>query len=109
MDTQAGRHPVSDNPSLTVGVLTLLLHIPGSLSLKEKRGRIKPLIARIHREFNVSAAEVDHHDAWQDAVIACSAVSNDATHTRQVLQQVLRWVETNWMDVEVTSEAIEIR
>ena len=99
---------MSEASLLSVGVLTLDLRIPGSLSLKEKRGRVKPLLARIRREFNVSVAEIDHLDSWQHAVIACAAVSNDPTHTRQVLQQVLRWVETSWLDVEVANEVLEI-
>ena len=39
--------------------LSLHLHLPGCASLKEKRGRIKPLMARLRREFNLSVAEMD--------------------------------------------------
>ncbi|MBA4379619.1 MAG: DUF503 domain-containing protein, partial [Anaerolinea sp.] len=34
-----------------IGLLTLHLHLPACASLKEKRGRLKPLIHRLHREF----------------------------------------------------------
>jgi uncharacterized protein len=36
-----------------IGQLTIYLHLPGCASLKEKRGRLKPLLARLHREFNL--------------------------------------------------------
>ncbi|MCL6548587.1 MAG: DUF503 family protein [Alicyclobacillus sp.] len=44
---------------MTVGVCTISLSIPGVRSLKEKRGVIKPLVAHIRKEFNVSVAEVE--------------------------------------------------
>jgi len=41
-----------------IGTLTFHLHLPGCASLKEKRSRLKPLLARLHRQFNVSTAEM---------------------------------------------------
>ena len=93
---------------MSLGLLTIHLQIPGCTSLKEKRGRLKPLLARLHREFNVSVAEVDHQDAWQDALIACAVVSNDSAHTQRSLQQVVHWIETNWLDLEVLDDQIEL-
>ena len=45
-----------------IGILTLHLQLPGCASLKEKRGRLKPLLARLHRKFNIPAAEMDLRD-----------------------------------------------
>jgi uncharacterized protein len=93
---------------MPIGVLILHIQIPGCTSLKEKRSRLKPLIARLHREFNISVAEVDHLDAWKQAVIACALVSNDHDHIQRVLQHIVHWVESNWPDVSVSSNEIEI-
>ncbi len=93
---------------MTLGLLTLHLLIPGCTSLKEKRRRLKPLLARLHREFNISVAEMDHLDAWQEAVIACALVSNDHGFTQRALQTIPHWVESNWPDVEVLQNQIEI-
>ena len=93
---------------MPLGILTLHIHIPGCSSLKEKRSRMKPLLARLHKEFNVSAAEVDHLDVWQDALIACAVVSNDYKHTQRVLQKIANWVDDTWRDVDVVSEQIEL-
>lgn len=93
---------------MNVGILTLHIHLPGCGSLKEKRSRLKPLLARLHKEFNVSAAEVGHQDVWQDSVIACAVVSNDHKHTQRVLQKVAKWVDSSWPDVDVVSEEIEL-
>jgi uncharacterized protein YlxP (DUF503 family) len=93
---------------MSVGLLTLHLQIPGCASLKEKRSRLKPLLARLHREFNISVAEVDRNDAWKEAVIACALVSNDHGHTQRALQEVTRWIEGNWPDLLVATEELEI-
>ena len=91
-----------------IGVLSIHLHIPACASLKEKRGRIKPLIARLHREFNVSAAEIGLHDKWQEAVIACAMIGNERGHLESALQSVAKWVEGHWTDGDVIEEKIEI-
>ncbi len=91
-----------------IGLLTLHLDIPGCCSLKEKRGRLKPLLARLHRQFNISAAEMDLQDKWQSAVIACGMVGNDGAYLQKSLQSVARWIETNWLDITVVEDHIEI-
>jgi uncharacterized protein YlxP (DUF503 family) len=91
-----------------VAALFIRLHLPGCASLKEKRGRIKPLLARLGREFNVSVAEMDHQDAWQEAVIACAMVGNGRAHLESALQTVARWVEGNWPDGDVIETKIEV-
>jgi uncharacterized protein YlxP (DUF503 family) len=91
-----------------LGLLTLHLHLPACSSLKEKRGRLKPLLARLHREFNVSAAEMGLQDKWTEAVIACAMLGNDAAHLQSALETVRRWVESHWPDGDVLDTKIEI-
>jgi len=94
--------------SLSLGLLTLHFHIPGCSSLKEKRGRLKPLIARLQREFNVSAAEIDHQDTWQNATIACVMVSNNKGFTQKSLHEVVNWIENSWFDLDLIDEVVEL-
>lgn len=94
--------------TITVGILSLHIHIGACSSLKEKRGRLKPLLTRLRREFNVSVAEIGHLDVWQDAAIACSLVGNDKNHVQRSLQKITDWVERNWPDVDVIDDSIEI-
>ena len=91
-----------------IGTLTLHLHLPGCASLKEKRGRLKPLLARLHRQFNVSTAEMDLQDKWQETVIASGMVGNDAVYLRSALETVRKWVDANWPDGDVLDTKIEI-
>jgi uncharacterized protein YlxP (DUF503 family) len=91
-----------------IATLTIHLHLPACASLKEKRRRIKPLISRLHREFNVSVAEIELQDKWQEAVIACALVNSDAAQLQRSLQTVAKWVEGNWPDGDVIEQKIEI-
>jgi len=93
---------------MAIGLLTLHIIIPGCSSLKEKRGRIKPILSRLHRQFNVSVAEIEYHDIWQSTIIGCVILSNDPDFTRCSLQQVIQWVETNCPDLNIVEEKIEI-
>ncbi len=91
-----------------IATLTIHLHLPTCASLKEKRGRIKPLIARLHREFNISAAETDLQDTWQETVITCAMVGNERGHLESALQNIARWVEGNWTDGDVIEQRVEV-
>lgn len=93
---------------MSVGLLTINLHLPGCTSLKEKRRRLKPLLSRLHKEFNISVAEIDYQDSWQNALIACALISNDNGHTQRNLRKVIRWIETSWPDVTLMDDQLEI-
>lgn len=87
--------------------LVVTFSIPGCRSLKEKRSRISPLIARLRREFNLSVAEIGHQDAWQFCTLGCAVISNDANFNHQVLQKTSQFIATTWPDLEVIDEKIE--
>ncbi len=93
---------------MIVGTCLIELHLEGNGSLKGKRAVLKPLLARLHREFNVSAAEIDHHDRWQSAAIALACVANDAAHVEQVLNSAVQWIEHHRPEVQVVDWQINI-
>jgi uncharacterized protein YlxP (DUF503 family) len=93
---------------MAIGLLTLQLYLHGCESLKEKRSRLKPLLFRLHREFNISVAEVDATDIWQSAIVACAMVSNDPVHNQRSLEKVVFWIENNWPDIEIADDHIEM-
>jgi uncharacterized protein YlxP (DUF503 family) len=91
-----------------LATLSIHLHLPACSSLKEKRGRIKPLMARLRREFNISVVEMDFQDRWQEALITCAMVSNEPGHLEAALGSVAKWVKGNWPDGMVIDEKLEI-
>lgn len=93
---------------MVIGACTIELDLPGLGSLKEKRGLLKSLIARLHKEFNITAAEVDLHDAWQSTTLGVATVSTSAVHAQNLLNNIVQWLETNRPDLEVVDHYIEI-
>ena len=94
---------------MVIAACRIRLHLPGTLSLKEKRGRLKPLLARLPREFNLAAAETDLQDVWQTAEIGLVTISTDAGRVQSLLEKSVRWIERHAPDVEVVDYQIEMR
>ncbi len=93
---------------MIIGICTVELHLPGNGSLKGKRSRLKPLLSRLRREFNLAAAEVARNDAWQAAEIALVTVANDPGRVHTVLERAVRWIETNHPQVQIVDWKIEL-
>ncbi|HXF73622.1 MAG TPA: DUF503 domain-containing protein [Actinomycetota bacterium] len=83
------------------------LRIPGCGSLKEKRHVVKTLSAQIRSRYNVSVAEVDHHDLWQRTTLAVSAVAAERYHARRVLHEVERFIE-RFPSVEIIDASLSL-
>ncbi len=92
---------------LTITLFTIKLILPGCGSLKEKRGLLKPLLARLHKEFNISAAEIGLHDVWQSAWIGCVVLSNDADHNSRVLNLTLEFIQSHFPWLLISEHHIE--
>jgi uncharacterized protein YlxP (DUF503 family) len=70
---------------VVVGLRVWELHLNGCRSLKDKRRVLKSLKDRLHRRFNVSVAETNHHDRWQRAELSCCAVAGDRRQVDSIL------------------------
>ena len=93
---------------MVIGVATIELHIPINDSLKGKRSVIKPLIARLRSEYNVSVAEVDNQDSLRNAVIGVACVSSDKDYAHGLLMKVVESVEHWRIDAELVDYEIEL-
>jgi uncharacterized protein YlxP (DUF503 family) len=93
---------------MVIGACTVELELPPVTSLKDKRSILKPLLARLHQTFNLAAAEVDLHDRWGYAVLGLSAVSTNASHAQQVLENAVDWLDRYRPDLSVVDHYIEI-
>lgn len=94
---------------MLVGACRITLHLPASQSLKDKRSTVKSVLARLHREMHVAAAEVGTLDLWQIATIGVVCVSNSVAHTDEVLAKAVRFVEHAAPDAELTDFETEVQ
>jgi uncharacterized protein YlxP (DUF503 family) len=74
---------------MVIAVVTLEFHLPSSQSLKSKRYIVKSFKERLFNKFNVSVAEIDHHDLWQRTTIAVVTVSRNKRFANSVLSKVM--------------------
>ena len=74
---------------MVVAVYTIDLIIPESHSLKDKRRVLMQLRDKITRKFNVSMAELDHHDLWQKATLGIACLANEQRYVNQILDHVM--------------------
>jgi uncharacterized protein YlxP (DUF503 family) len=72
-----------------IASLTLELRIEAAQSLKDKRQVVRSLKDRLRAAFNVSAAELDPSNLWNQATIGVVAVS----HSRDYLDGLMKNVE----------------
>ncbi|MBI4635156.1 MAG: DUF503 domain-containing protein [Candidatus Rokubacteria bacterium] len=83
------------------------LHLPDVDSLKGKRQVLKGLKERVRTRFEVSVAEVDHHDRWQRATLAVACVSHDSRHANEVVSKAIDFIEAN-VDGRIIDVSLEI-
>ncbi|MDD9945374.1 MAG: DUF503 domain-containing protein [Myxococcales bacterium] len=92
---------------MVVGVLRVVLALPGNNSLKGKRKVVRSALDRVRARFNVAAAEVEYLDDWRRASLAFAVVSNDHSHANSMLDTIAGFVSTS-VDAVVTDRALEI-
>lgn len=92
---------------MVVGVGCLTFRIHGCHSLKEKRGVVKAMVARLRNHFNASVAEVADNDIYQRAVIGVSLVGSDRRMINAKLDKLFNFAEDLGL-AEMTDTQLEI-
>jgi len=89
-------------------MLVLIIEIPGSSSLKDKRRVVSSVKERLRTKFRVSCAEVDLLDSLAFAEIGAALVSNSRNFGESVLHKALAVVEDEFgvrvYDAQIHSE-----
>ena len=73
---------------MVVGVLRLDLVLHAPLSLKEKRGQVKKIVARLRNRFPVSCAETGSHDLWQRVGLSIAMVAMTEAEVQRVFNHI---------------------
>jgi uncharacterized protein YlxP (DUF503 family) len=93
---------------MVVGVCRIVIDLPESFSLKEKRGPLRSIIGRVRSTFNAAVAEVGEQDAWQSAVLGVAVVSGDSRHANEMLSKIVAFVEENLSEGVLADYEIEL-
>lgn len=76
-------------------------------SLKGKRSLVRPIIADIRKQFQISVAEVDDTSLRRRARLGVSTVSGDRFHLEETLNKVEGFV-ANRHEIELLSSKLRI-
>ena len=89
-------------------MIQLILEIPETGSLKDKRSFVKSVLEKLKNRFHLSAAEVDLQDSLSYAQIGGAIVSNSRVFGESVLNKALKMIENETalriQDVKIHSE-----
>lgn len=93
---------------MLVGVCEYRFYLPAAHSLKEKRGLIKSLQARLANRFNAAVCEAGEQELWQRCTIGVAVVANSRLHVETMLGAITEFVEGFSPEVELLDYTQEI-
>jgi len=73
---------------MVVGVLRLDLVLHAPLSLKEKRGQVKKLVAKLRNRYPISCAETGSHELWQRTELSIAMVAMTEAEIQRVFNRI---------------------
>ncbi len=92
---------------MIVGILTIDIAFNWCKSLKDKRSSIKPLLIRLHKEFNVGVSELKHQSSHKLAGIGCVAICNTRTHIEQDFNDIVIFLNKQFPNIDILSQSTE--
>jgi len=78
---------------MTIGILRLVLFMPDSKSLKEKRMVLHSLKARLRNNFNLAVSQIDDEDKWQKTTLAVVGVEKNRNNMNSILSNAVNFIE----------------
>lgn len=78
---------------MIVSMLQVIIEVPESSNLKDKRRIVKSIKERLRVKYRVSCAEVDLLDSIRFAQIGAALVSNSAEFGEEVMRKALATIE----------------
>ena len=81
---------------MKVLILKLILHIPYSQSLKDKRNVVRTLKDRIWSRFRVAIAEVESQDSIREAILGICCCSNDRVLLEGIMNKIVTFIDNTY-------------
>ena len=92
---------------MLIAAALIELELSRTDSIKEKRGVVKSIMARVEQRFRVSVAEVADQDHRSSICIGCVKVGIDPKALRAQMQKVIRFVESLGL-AELVSDEVTV-
>ena len=76
---------------MVVAILSVVLFIGNSNSLKTKRMVLQSLKTRLRNKFNIAISEVGDEDKWQKSTLAIVGVQKDRRYLDRIFSQIINF------------------
>jgi uncharacterized protein YlxP (DUF503 family) len=93
---------------MPIGLCLIQLRFSDATSVKDKRRITKSIIDRTRHRFNISIAEINMEQSLQQTSLAITTVSNSTPLTQSTLANVVNFIESTRLDIELLDYTIEI-
>lgn len=89
-----------------IGFAQMEFRIYNAHSLKDKRSVLKRILTRAKQKYNISIAEMEHHDVWQRTKIAVATVASTRQKAERELEQAIEFLDSfpEWERIGITYE-----
>jgi uncharacterized protein YlxP (DUF503 family) len=87
---------------MKVGIVTLVIEIPSSFSLKDKRRVLNSIKSKLKNRFNISISEIGEKDLWNRAELGIAIISDNTSFCNEQLGKVMEFIE-KFPDIVVLS------
>ncbi len=78
------------------------IDIPNSHSLKDKRGIISSVLARVSKKYNISISEIDFNDVWKSSKLGVAIVAKDRKIFSAMIEDINSFISTNFPEIDIT-------
>src|SRR5699024_9297169 len=97
-----------DTGAMWIGWIEFDILLGDVHSRKAKRSAVRPIIAEVRKQFQISVAEVGHLDLYRRAAIGAAVVAPDRAHVAGMLDDIERLV-ANRPEVELLAARRRLR
>jgi uncharacterized protein YlxP (DUF503 family) len=92
---------------MTIGLLTVVIFIQDSNSLKEKRMVLHSFKKRLSNSFNVAISQIADEDKWQKATLAIVGVERERKNMDSLLSKVINFIE-DFPGIDIINHQMEL-
>ena len=78
---------------MNIAVATVTLHLPAASSLKDKRGVVQSLMARLRDRYNLAVAEVGEQESHRSSQVGLSTVNTSYVQAHETVQSAVRFMQ----------------
>lgn len=93
---------------MIVGVCRLQFRLSESQSLKDKRGVVRSMLAKVRNRFPIAAAEIEDQDTWQIITLGLASLTNEGRLAGEIVDKAAGFLVSTYPQLEFLEKEMEI-